>query len=315
MLEGLNVQRHRGFERQQIMERQTYYKQLVGYLVEKHYGVEIDPTKHTEAPLPNVRIDMLFEIPKKQLRKPISPSPFPFLAEVNLVHIKSVNDKLTKNDVKQYLGELYIIEESAIGQGKMVALTIVTAEEVKSVQDELWFDIFPTEFPWIDGLDVGAEAYLFVLERLSKEYKHYSYFLPFQPLRVLQENKDKVLEIVKKAESDPDYALALFWLAKLQPEFCKKELDMKLINYEEVARELCPKAWQRLEDAGRNAELKGELKALREALLKRLNRKFGSVPKDLQDQLAKMDSIERLDMLIDKALQCSKLEDFQAELG
>lgn len=297
------------------MERQTYYKQLVGYLVEKHYGVEIDPTKHTEAPLPNVRIDMFFEIPKKQLRKPISPSPFPFLAEVNLVHIKGVNDKLTKKDMRLYLGELYVICETAIGTGRSVSLTIISAEEVQGVEEDVWFDIFPTEFPWIDGLDVGAEAYLFVLERLPKEHQHYSYFLPFQPLKVLQEEKEKVLEIAKKAESDRDCGLVLFWLAKLQPEFCKKELDMKLINYEEVARELCPQAWQRLEDAGRNAELKGELKALREALLKRLNRKFGSVPTDLLDQLAKIDSIERLDLLIDKALQCQSLEEFRAEFG
>jgi hypothetical protein len=293
------------------MERQIYYKQLVGYLVEKHYGVEIDPSKHTEAPLPNVRIDMFFEIPKKQLRKPISPSPFPFLAEVNLVHIKGVNDKLTKNDVRQYLGELYVICESTLGKGKSVSLTIVAAEEVKSVQDELWFDIFPTEFPWIDGLDVGAEAYLFVLERLSKEHKHYSYFLPFQPLKVLHDNKDKIVEIAKRAESEPDYALVLFWLTKLQPEFCKKELNMKLINYEEVARELCPQAWQRLEEAECKA-LSAECKAKRDALLNILTTRFGKISSEIQGKIGMVDSIETLDSLISKAVQCPSLETFQA---
>jgi len=293
------------------MERQTYYKQLVGYLVEKHYGVEIDPSKDTEAPLPNVRIDMFFQIPKKQLRKPISPSPFPFLAEVNLVHIKGLNDKLTINDVRQYLGELYIFCESSISKGKSVSLTIVAAEEVKSLQNELWFDIFPTEFPWIDGMDVGAEAYLFVLERLPLDNKYYSYFLPFQPLNVLQENREKIVEIIKKAESDKEWALVLFWLAKLQPDFCRKELNMKLINYEEVARELCPQAWQRLEEAERKAQ-GVECKAKLEVLFKILQRNFQKIPQNMQEQLSKIDSIDRLDSLIDKALQSSNLEYFQS---
>ncbi len=295
------------------MERQTYYKQLVGYLVEKHYGVEIDPSKDTEAPLPNVRIDMFFQIPKKQLRKPISPSPFPFLAEVNLVHIKGLNDKLTINDVRQYLGELYIFCESSISKGKSVSLTIVAAEEIKSLQDELWFDIFPTEFSWIDGMDVGAEAYLFVLERLSLDHKYYSYFLPFQPLNVLQANKEKIIEIIKKAESDKEWALVLFWLAKLQPDFCRKELNMKLINYEEVARELCPQAWQRLEEAESKVQ-RIECKAKREDLLKILTTRFGKIFSEIQEKLGIVDSIETLDFLIIKAVQCPSLEAFQGYL-
>ena len=97
-----------------MTERQQYYKELIGRFMEKYYEVKIDPTKHTEAPLPNARMDMFFEIPEERLSSPISPSPFPFLAEVNIVHIKAVNDKLTVNDVRQYLGELYVICESDI---------------------------------------------------------------------------------------------------------------------------------------------------------------------------------------------------------
>jgi hypothetical protein len=59
-----------------MTERQQYYKELIAHIVEKYYHVEIDISKASEVPLPNVRIDMVFDIPKQNLAKGIV-SPFP----------------------------------------------------------------------------------------------------------------------------------------------------------------------------------------------------------------------------------------------
>src|SRR5574342_883650 len=98
-------------------ERQEYYQELVAYIVQKDYGVTIELAKDTESTLPRIRTDMLFEIPKENLAK-AKGSHLPCLAEVNLVHIKAVNDRLTQDDVIQYLGELYIVAVKEKTKGK-----------------------------------------------------------------------------------------------------------------------------------------------------------------------------------------------------
>jgi hypothetical protein len=50
-----------------VMERQYYYRQFVGNLVERHFKEKIDLIKAAEAILPEVQIDMFFEIPKEKL--------------------------------------------------------------------------------------------------------------------------------------------------------------------------------------------------------------------------------------------------------
>jgi hypothetical protein len=216
--------------------------------------VEIDISKASEVPLPNVRMDMVFDIPKQNLVKGTA-SPFPYLAEVNIVHIKAVNDRLTKTDVVQYLGELYILSTSARAKDKSIALVIVSAEKVpKSILEGLYSRVEPTEIAWIQRIIAEAPAYLFTLEDLPQSEQHCC-FLPFQPLAVLQETKQEIRQVVQDAPGNKEKSLFVFWLRKLQPEFYDKEIGMP-IDIEEVAKELFPKTLQARENKGREEEKK-----------------------------------------------------------
>ncbi|MEK7485843.1 MAG: hypothetical protein AABZ60_16095, partial [Planctomycetota bacterium] len=167
------------------MERQNYYRQFVRNQIETYFSERIDLTKAAESILPEVQIDLFFEIPKEKLTY-ASESPFPYLKEANLVHIKAVNDHLTPLDVLQYLGELYVkASTNDLVKKQSIALTIVSAEEVpESVFKESYHPRERTEIPWIDQIKASYPAYLFTMERLPAEEKYYE-FLPFMPLKAI----------------------------------------------------------------------------------------------------------------------------------
>lgn len=237
-----------------MTERQQYYRELIAYLVEKHYQVEIDITKASEVPLPNVRVDMVFEIPKENLEKGTA-SPFPYWGEVNIVHIKAVNDRLTKTDVIQYLGELYILATTARAKDKSIALTIVNAEKVpKSLFEGLYSRLESTEIAWVQKIIAEAPVYLFTLEDLPQT-EQYRCFLPFQPLTVLAEAGEVIRKISRKKPSTQEELLILFWLRRLQPKFYEEDIEMPR-DMLEVINELCPEALRSRENKGREEEKK-----------------------------------------------------------
>ncbi len=154
--------------RKEKTERQEYYQELVAYIVQKDYGVKIELTKDTESTLPRIRTDMLFEIPKENLVQ-AKESHLPCLAEVSLVHIKAVNDRLTQDDVVQYLGELYIVAVKEKAKGKNTSLTILSAERIlPSVTEGLLYEIKATEKPFLFQIVAQIPAYIYVLEGLPK---------------------------------------------------------------------------------------------------------------------------------------------------
>ena len=90
------------------MDRQAYYRELVEYILKEFYQLQLNPSENYEALLPQVRIDLFFELPKYKIAKARKFSPFPYFGEQNLVHIKAFNDRLSKDHFIQYIGELYI---------------------------------------------------------------------------------------------------------------------------------------------------------------------------------------------------------------
>jgi hypothetical protein len=233
----------------EFKERQEYYKELVAYIVNRDYGVELDLTKVTEVSLPHIRTDMLFKIPKKDLPK-AKGSHLPCLAEVNLLHIKAVNDRLTQEDVVQYLGELYVVGMKEKAKGKNTSLTILSAERIlPSVTEGLFYEIKVTEKSWIYQIRAQLPAYIYVLEGLP-ESEEYWYFWPFQPLSILQEVKQEVKKVVAEAPGNREKSLFVFWLKKLQPEFYEKEIGMPR-DVEEVAITVFPKTLQARENKGK----------------------------------------------------------------
>ena len=204
--------------RQEKTERQLYYEELVAYIVQKDYGITINFSKETEVPPPRVRTDMAFEIPKENLAQGKA-SHLPCLAEVSLVHIKAVNDRLTQDDVIQYLGELYLAAMKAKAKGKSASLTILSAEKIlPSVTDGLFHEIKVTEKPYIFQIAAQIPAYIYVLEKLPKS-EEYWYFLPFQPVAVLKAAKQQIKEIVRQSPGDKNLVCIL--VEEAQPEFMK----------------------------------------------------------------------------------------------
>jgi len=283
-----------------MIERQQYYKELIAYLVEKYYETKIDLTKDTEVPLPNARIDMVFEIPKENLEKATG-SPFPYFAEVNVVHIKALNDKLTREDVIQYLGELYIIGASAKYQNKSIVLAIISAEKTaKSIWEGLYSRIESTEKSCIYKIGAELPAYLFVLEGLP-ESEQYKCFLPFQPMLVIKEVKEYFQELTQKKIYTPEEALILLWLKRLQPNFYK-EIEM-VIDTEEIIKELCPKTLQSTSN-----------KVTRKNILNVLQVRFGSVSEEIKEKLEIITTMDTLDVLMKLSATAKSLDEFRLVL-
>jgi hypothetical protein len=251
--------------KREITERQEYYQELVAYIVEKDYGVKIDFTKDTESSLPRVRTDMVFEISKERLVK-AKESHLPCLAEVNLVHIKAVNDRLTQDDVIQYLGELYIVAMKSKVKGKSTNLTILSAEKIlPSVKEGLFYEIKGTDKPFLFQIIAQVPAYIYVLEGLPKS-KEYWYFWPFEPISFLQTVKQDVKTIVQEASGNKEKSLFVFWLKRLQPDFFDKEIGMPR-DVEEIVREVFPESLQAIENKGRKEGRKEEKKTIARNML------------------------------------------------
>jgi hypothetical protein len=279
-------------------ERQMYYEELVAYIVQRDYGVTIDFSKETEVPPPRIRTDMLFEIPKENLAQ-AKMSHLPCLAEVSLVHIKAVNDRLTQDDVIQYLGELYLVAMKAKAKGKSASLIILSAERIlPSVTNGLIYEIKATENPSLFQIGAQISAYIYVLEGLPKSGEYW-YFLPFQPVSVLKAAKQEIREIAKQSPGDKEKAMFLFWLKKLQPDFYEKEIGMP-VDTEEIARDVFPKTLQKKKNEG-----------MRETIIKVLHARFGLVPQEIKDKLELIDSLQALDIVINGAATVPTLEGFK----
>jgi len=237
-----------------MSERQQYYRELLQSLIEEHYDVELDPTKVAEAPLPNTRMDLLFDIPKQNLKN-VADSPFPYLAELNVVHIKAQTDYLTRKDIIQYLAELYIIYCSTRAKDKSVALNIICAENIgKSIRDSLYSNIEETEYFWIEKITAAeVPAYIFFIDKIPEEHEHFLMFLPFKSLANIKKHCEQLHEIAPQINSNKKYAQVFFWLRKLQSAFYLKEFDMK-IDMETVVQELCPKTLEHKKKEGKKEE-------------------------------------------------------------
>ncbi|MEK7483460.1 MAG: hypothetical protein AABZ60_03905, partial [Planctomycetota bacterium] len=222
---------------------------MVEYVIKKYSGTELDPTQYSEALLPQVKMDMWFELPKESLKQ-LKESPFPYLAEWNLVHIKAVNDLLTTRDVRQYLGELFIMEGTPKTEGKSVALTIITAKALgKNFFENSIRKLGETEYPWIKKVKEDLEIYIMTLEEMPKNEEKYRCFLPFMPIEKLREVKNELRKI--KEENREEAHLIKLWLSKLQPEFYKEEIQMSILDTKEIALEFFPKTLE-------NEHLKGK---------------------------------------------------------
>ena len=277
-----------------MAERQTYYVDMIAYLIEKYHKTKLSASEHAEAPLPNVRVDMLFKVPKQNLFK--EKTPFPYLEEVNLFHIKAVNDRLTKEDVIQYLGELYVLSTSTVTKGKTTSLTVISAEKiVKSIFEAV--QVSETSNAGIYKVESLVPAYIYVLDELP-DVEDYQFFIPFKSSQVIQNSKEFIRKLSYKKEDSEEAALFLFWLRKLQPNFYR-EIEMP-IDMEEVVKELCP-----------NTIRKSELKVGREMIVSFLKSRFGEVPQDVVVKLEKVESLETLKVLSRDAARCSSFDDFK----
>jgi hypothetical protein len=292
-------------------ERQQYYRELIEYIIKKHYDVDIDITKTSEVPLPNVRMDMVVEIPKANLEKGTC-SAFPYWAEMNIVHIKAVNDKLTKMDVVQYLGELYILATSSKAKDKSIVLVIVSAEKVQeSIFKDLRSKVKETAYPWIQEIVGEAPAYLFILENLPPSQEH-RYFLPFQPLSAIAQAKNFMQEIVKHPEVTKEELLFLFWLRRLQPKFYQEVIQMPR-DIVAVIDELFPQIRTEGRAEGEEAGIKkGALQGKIEAIL---DIKFSEEGLALMPQVREISDIAKLTKLQGEVKKAKSLDEIRLAIA
>ncbi len=59
---------------------------------------------------------------------------------------------------------------------------------------------------------------------------------------------------------------------------------------------------------------KGQAKEARRAVLRILRKRFGGVPEEVRDGVERLESIERLESLLERAIDCPSLDAFQVLL-
>ncbi len=59
---------------------------------------------------------------------------------------------------------------------------------------------------------------------------------------------------------------------------------------------------------------KGQAKEARHAVLRVLRKRFGGVPEEVRDGVERLESIERLESLLERAIDCPSVDVFQAYL-
>jgi hypothetical protein len=232
-----------------MIKRQDHYRNLVETIVEKYHDTHLDRSTSAEVLLPDVKLDMLFDIPKEKIVNPKSPFTN-LLQEVNIFHIKAFNDRLTSDDVKQYIGELYITAVSSICKRKKIAgkivekksvgLTIISAESVAKNMVSGLHCIEETDIPWIYSIRALGIAYIFVIDEIPDSSEFYHLFMPFRSPAKLIAEKSRIFEISRNITDNSEFLLAMFWLNKLQPEVYK-ELNMT-VDMKEIVEQLCPDA-------------------------------------------------------------------------
>lgn len=290
-----------------MAEREDYYKSFVKEKVKEHYNVKIDLPKSSESKLPKVQIDMQFEIPLEALKKGKKTSPFPFDTEINLVHIKAVNDKLTQEDFRIYLAELTIVAEKEKERKKQkskkpksTGLLIISAEEILKKGYSKINIIEDTKVPWIVKIKHDHPAYIFILDRLplTEEYQD---FVPFMTEKRLEKGKEELHKLADKAKQDKHYKFLLLCLRKLQPNFYKKEFGMSLFaDTKEMAQDLFPEGSKKI-----------KMEAGKELVLKHLERKFKKVSESIIKQLDSVSSLDDFDKLLEEVYKIKSIKSFE----
>ena len=150
------------------IDRQAYHRNLIEFLLKEYYKTELDPSKNYEVLMPEDRIDICFELQKSILKKANKLSPFPYFAEVNLVHIKAYNDPFQKKHLSQYLHQLYGQASTEKNKKKSIVLLILTSQEPsKSIFKGTEHKLEKTDEEFIDKIKADYPVYLFVLDRKS----------------------------------------------------------------------------------------------------------------------------------------------------
>jgi hypothetical protein len=287
------------------IDRQAYYREMLGFLLEKYFEMELDPAKNFEVLMPEDRIDIFFSLEKSVLKRANKRSPFPYFMELNLVHVKAYHDPLQKRHVLQYLHQLYGQASAEKNKNKSIMLLILVANEpAKGIFEGSEHQKEKTEHEFIDKIKAEYPAYLLVLERLPVEEKNW-YFVPFFPLEKLEREKEEVLELakslVKKMGSIPEYKYFLVWLRILQREYYQKYLKMEVEMAlgeptKQILVDLFPTLTKRIEE---DAKIEGKIEGKIEELLNILSwtapeigKKYGEEIKGTktEDELKKLEN-------------------------
>lgn len=286
-----------------MVERQKVYERMIEYVFSEYLDLDIDRSTTAEAMLPDVRIDKLILIPKDRLER-LRNSPFPFLQEVNLIHIKGINDHLTNDDIELYLGQLCIVAVKSRDKGKTCCLMILTSHKIrKNLGNKPWMRFKRTKIPWIYKFTQCPEkAYIFELRKELLEKQEYNFLLPFFPISVIKEKKQIFTDIAKSGIENKRDLLLLNWLREIHPEFYKEEIESMAINMEEVVRGLCPEALE-----------KAKMEDTREKIVEALEVRFGAVKEGIREKIEKEKRKEILNGLFKKALQAASIAEFEEQ--
>lgn len=285
------------------VKRQKIYESMIEYFLKKYGNYEVDRSTTAEVVLPDVRIDRVIPIPKNILPR-LRNSPFPFLQEVNLIHIKGINDHLTTDDIQMYLSQLNIMALSSIGKGKVSCLLILSSEKVcEDIGNKRGLEFEVTETPWIyEFTGCPEKAYIFELKKEFLEREEYKIFLPFFPLPVIKEKKQIFSDIAEgRAENAVDFMI-LDWLREIHPKFYKEEID-KMKKMVDVIRGICPEALEEVEVRTKKADT-----------IKALKIRFGELSTSLEERLNKVQKLDIMEELFDKALNVFSLAEFEKSL-
>ncbi len=119
------------------------------------------------------------------------------------------------------------------------------------------------------------------------------------------------IENLQNAKIRAELAAALYLLAG----YTYSETIQDVIKEKLMLDLMQSKTYRKMaENEQKTGEIKGEINAKREDLFKILKRMFGQTSAELEAQIKAMRSVKKLDALIDLALTCSSLDEFQAKM-
>ena len=176
------------------------------------------------------------------------------------------------------------------------------------------------ELETVDRCEIGGE--------LINEFHYTKVILPNEPWQALLEKNLPVLyalvPLSQIAEGEESQALgkAVQRIEEVEDTQLRGELGgilyllggyrypttIRTIVGEKLMQDLMQSETYR--EAVEAGEVKGEMKALLMILIQR----FGNIPKKLQEQLQKTESIEKLNTLLGSAIACASLDEFKAQM-